>query len=173
MKKIMVILLVLVSLLLGGCSNGTTGASGNTNQASTSIPKMTLNQPLQVNTEHGNYTLTIEGVRTTEERNPTTGQTPESVVFLDYSYLNQNYTGANGEDLNIPAGAFQVMDDSGTILNTAGVLDKSRLVQDAPIGGKCAASIAYALLNDSKNITAIFRRADNQKLGEITIPITN
>lgn len=177
-KKLCVVsALILVVLCLGGCGNkgGDTGVaapSAEKKTATTSIPQMTLNEPFLVETDNGNYALTMESARATDERNNYSDMEVEKVVYLEYSYENQTFGAQNGMDLRIDQEAFQVMDDSGNMLTTYANFDQNRRIMDTPSGAKCKASIAYGLPVDSQNLKVNFVRGENQKVGQIIIPIT-
>ncbi|WP_300382703.1 DUF5105 domain-containing protein, partial [Clostridium sp.] len=74
------------------------------------VKEMTLNTPFTVETENGNYNLTIEGARATDERNEFSEKEVKHVVFLDYSYENISFGQTSGNDLYINEYAFQVLD---------------------------------------------------------------
>lgn len=179
MKRIILMGLILGTMVvvLFGCgqqkqedlSSGTPSVPTATQDQ---IPEIKENEAFLTHTEHGDYYLTIEKARVTDDRNITTDIVAEKVVYLDYMYENVSFVGENNQDLNIPQQAFQVMDDSGTVLNTYPVFDRNRMINDAPIGAKCNASIAYALPQDSNNLTIIFRSSNNRKFGQIVLPIT-
>lgn len=177
MKKYLAVIVALFFALFvyAGCGNSqqdTGSASVNNDVKKTSIPEIKQNEPFAVKTDNGSYTITMEGARTTEDRLDSYGMEVEDVVLLDFSYNNNDYSSDAG-DLKIYPEAFQVMDDEGTILNEYPSYDPNRVVREIPMGARCDASIAYGLTKKSDTIHVIFRRPDNQKLGEITLPITN
>ena len=82
------------------------------------VQEMTLNTPFTVETENGNYNLTIEGSRATEERNEFSEKEVKQVVILDYNYENISFGESIGTDLYIDEYAFQVLDDDGNVIDT-------------------------------------------------------
>jgi len=150
--------------------NNTNQGAGTANQNQAPIQTMTLNTPFKVETEKGNYNLTIEGARVTDKRNQFSGKDVKQVVFLDYKYENVNFIGNGNGDLYIDGSAFQVLDDEGNVLDTYPVSDENRVPQDAPAGGKCAASEAFGVKSDSKSLNVTFTRG-TQKVAKVSVPI--
>lgn len=138
--------------------------------ANKEIKEMTLNLPFTVETEYGNYTLTMEGARTTAKRNEFSEIKVTKVVFLDYSYANVSFGEKDGTDLYIDSNAFQVLDDEGNVMDTYPVDDENRTPKNTSPKGKSKGSIAYALTTNSKNLNVTFVR-DNDKVSKIIIPI--
>lgn len=134
------------------------------------IKEMTLNQPLNVETEYGNYILTIEGARETAERNEFSEIQAKKVAILDYSYQNISFGEESGEDLYIDEYAFQVLDDEGNVLDSYPVSDGNRMPKDVPVGGKCKASATFAIPTDSKNLNVTFVRG-TEKVAKIKVPV--
>lgn len=141
-----------------------------TEEEPVAIQEMVLNQPLLVETEHGNYSLTIEGARVTGERNEFSDKEVQQVVFLDYSYENISFGETSGDDLYIDEYAFQVLDDEGNVLDTYPVYDENRTPKDTPVGGKCKASGSFGIATESKSLNVTFKRG-NQKVAKILVPI--
>ena len=150
--------------------NNTNQGTGAANQNQAPIQTMTLNTPFKVETEKGNYNLTIEGARVTDKRNEPFAKDIKKVVFLDYNYENVNFIGNGNGDLYIDGSAFQVLDEEGNVLDTYPVSDENRVPQDAPAGGKCAASEAFGVKSDSKSLNVTFTRG-TQKVAKISVPI--
>lgn len=132
--------------------------------------EMTLNTPFTVETEQGNYILTIEGARATEERNEFSDKEVKKVVILDYTYENISFGEKDGSDLYINEYAFQVLDDEGNVLDTYPVYDENRSAKETPVGGKCKASATFGVTTDSKNLNVTFKRG-NEKIAKIIVPI--
>ena len=131
---------------------------------------MTLNTPVTVETESGNYNLTIEGARATEERNEFSDKEVRQVVFLDYTYENISYGEKDGSDIYISEYDFQVLDDEGNVLDTYPVFDENRYPKATPAGGKCKASATFGVPTDSKNLNITFKDG-NKKIAKIIVPI--
>ena len=134
------------------------------------VKEMSLNEPYTVETEHGNYNLTIEGARATDQRNEFSEKNVTKVVFLDYNYENISFGSNTNQDLYIDANAFQVLDDDGNVLDTYPVFDDNRTPKPAPVGGKCKATAAYAVNTDSENLNVTFKRG-NEKVAKIVVAI--
>ena len=139
-------------------------------ESTVSTQEMTLNTPFTVETEKGNYLLTIEGARETEERNQFSEKEVKKVVMLDYTYENINFGEKDGSDLYIDEYAFQVLDDEGNVLDTYPVYDENRRAKETPVGGKCKASATFGVTTESMNLNVTFKRG-NQKIAKIIVPI--
>lgn len=134
------------------------------------IKTMVLNQSLKVETEHGNYNLTIEGARATDERNQFSEIQAKKVAILDYTYENISFGQDVNQDLYIDEYAFQVLDDEGNVLSSYPVHDENRSPKNVPVGGKCKASATFAVPTDSVNLNVTFTRG-SQKVAKIKVPI--
>ncbi|EQB87899.1 hypothetical protein J2Z44_001275 [Clostridium punense] len=134
------------------------------------VKEMVLNQPFIVETENGNYSLTIEGARATDKRNEFSGIEAKKVAFLDYTYENISFGQQSGQDLYIDGYAFQVLDDQGNVLGDYPVYDENRDPKNTPVGGKCKASATFALPTDSSNLNVTFTRG-SEKVAKIIVPI--
>ncbi|MEA5008227.1 hypothetical protein [Clostridium tyrobutyricum] len=186
LKKIIGVLLSMVFVLgLSACGNNTSnnGKSDNSKAKQTTnnsikesskskLPEMKLNQPFEVKTESGNYTLTIEGARKTDKRNSLSEKKVKEVVFLDYTYDNKSFGEKDNANLLIDNTTFQVLDDEGNVLDVYPTSDENRQVLEVPAGGKCKASEAYALDTNSKHLKVIFiRGTTGEKISTITVDI--
>lgn len=158
-----------ISKLLLGIDESTFG-EGSSETESVATQEMTLNTPVIVETESGNYNLTIEGARATEERNEFSEKEVKQVIFLDYAYENISYGEKDGSDLYISEYDFQVLDDEGNVLDTYPVSDENRYPKATPVGGKCKASATFGVPTDSKNLNITFKDG-NKKIAKIIVPI--
>ena len=160
----------LKKLLLG---IDTSSSNKNTSKDSTEakeVKEITLNQPFAVETDSGNYTLTVEGAKTTDKRNEFSKKDVTKVVMLNYSYANESFGKTTGRDLLVDSYAFQVLDDEGNVLDTYPVSDDNRVAKNTPVGGKCLGSVAYGLTTDSSNLNVTFIRG-SEKVAKIKVPI--
>lgn len=158
-----------ITKLLFGMDESTFG--GESEEESIVVTQeMTLNTPFTVETESGNYNLTIEGVRSTEERNQFSEKEVKQVVFLDYTYENISFGEKDGRDLYISEYDFQVLDDEGNVLDTYPVSDENRYPKETPVGGKCKATATFGVPTDSKNLNITIKDG-NKKVAKIVVPI--
>ena len=160
----------LKKLLLGIDASAFNGKTTKDKKDTKEIKEMTLNQPFNVQTEYGNYTLTIEGAKATDKRNQFSQKNVTKVVMLEYSYANESFGKESGQDLLIGDTAFQVLDDEGNVLDTYPVSDENRVAKNTPVGGKCLGSVAYALTTNSSNLNVTFVRG-SEKVAKIKVPI--
>ncbi|TGY43198.1 DUF4352 domain-containing protein [Clostridium perfringens] len=176
MKKTLVILLsaIIGGSVLVGCGNS--GATvkepqkqEQTKEIKNTIPEMKLGEPFEVKTEIGDYTITINSIKTTEERNEFSEDKPKQVILIDYQYENKSFKNSDGQKLYIDEYAFVVMDGEGNVLRPyPSNMDKAP--QAVPVGGKCTAEIAYGVPTDSNTIRLQFER-QNKPVGEMVVDI--
>ncbi|MBP8865973.1 MAG: hypothetical protein KBG63_05830 [Acetobacterium sp.] len=175
MKKIVIMFLVLGLAVFGltGCGIAAyfDNKTDNAGSEAQKLPEMLLNEPFKVTTVSGDYSLTINGARSTPERNANSASDPKQVVFLDFTYENISYEKRNNMEFFLAQGDFVVTDEEGNILETYNIKDPNRMIQETPIGGSCSASIAYGLETDSKKLTVTFIRGKGREIAQITIPI--
>ncbi len=175
MKKLGIILLFFVLTVFGlsGCGivDYLTATRDTTGMAAKKLPEMILDEPFLVTTVYGDYNLTINGVRTTAERNKNVKSDPNQVIFLDYTYENISYEKQNEVEFFLAQGDFVVTDEAGNELETYNLKDPNRMIQETPIGASCSASLAYALETDSKTLTVTFIRGKSREIAQIIIPI--
>ncbi|WP_029452166.1 DUF4878 domain-containing protein [Clostridium algidicarnis] len=134
------------------------------------VKEITLNEPFNVQTDNGNYILTIEGARVTEKRNEFSDIEAKMVVILDYTYSNISFGESLGQDLYIDEYAFQVLDDEGNVLGYYPVYDDNRTPKEVPVGGKCKSSVTFGVPTESVNLNVTFIRG-SEKVGKIVVPI--
>lgn len=189
-KKIISILLVagLTFSLIGcGTENNTTNNTNTTTQAQSNdekqpensneqqesqdekkneIADIKLNEEFNVKTDSGTYSVTVEGIRFTDERNEYSEIGDCKVFFLDFAYKNIDST----EEIYVFDSHFKIMDEEGNVLKTYPISDDTRMSQRLPAGGKCESSAAYALETESKTLKILFY--DNMfgnPIGQMTI----
>lgn len=169
-KRLLFLGIVLMLMVLGGCSTkqevdkNTPTAEATVKQSN--IPEMKLNEPFAVKTENGNYTLTVRGAAI-----DTLNTGGEKKIRLDYSYSNESF-GDESKELLISGDGFQVLDDSGVIFNTYTETSGYFPPAITPIGASCNASIFYQPQNETEKIKVTFVRGENQKICQITVPVT-
>ena len=111
-------------------------------------------------TVDGLWSLTFNGVYSTDDRNPYSDEKPDQVVILDYSYENIGYDNSI-MDLYISSVNMKVIDEKGEVADTYPG-DKSVYTKETPIGTKCiGAQEVYGLNNESIYITIYVEMYDN------------
>lgn len=109
------------------------------------IYKFTVGETLPITSDKGNYELTVEGVRVTEDRNQFSDIKPTKVFFLNYNYKNID----REDDFYLSSSTFYVIDAEGNICDSYPVSDSSRRAMEVPPGVKSKGSEGYALTTDS------------------------
>lgn len=101
------------------------------------------------------YTLTIDAVSTTDERDSNNPSNPENVVVIDYTYKN-----TSPEPLLIDDIRFKLVDgDTVYTPYYAGFLESAELIDE---GGSCSAQLAFEVGKDFKKGTLVFSNDQNQ-----------
>ena len=177
MKKVLVVLLsaMIISSAFVGCGGSRVTVKEPQKQeqnkeVKNTIPEIKLGEPFEVKTENGDYTLTINSIKTTDERNQFEKEQPKQVILIDYKYDNKSFQNNDGMRLYVDEQAFIVMDGEGNVLRTY-PSNMDKMPQPVPVGGKCTAQIAYGVPTDSKTIKLQFER-QNKPIGEMVVDIT-
>ena len=177
MKKVLVVLLsaMIISSAFVGCGGSRVTVKEPQKQeqnkeVKNTIPEIKLGEPFEVKTENGDYTLTINSIKTTDERNQFEKEQPKQVILIDYKYDNKSFQNNDGMKLYVDEQAFIVMDGEGNVLRTY-PSNMDKMPQPVPVGGKCKAQIAYGVPTDSKTIKLQFER-QNKPIGEMVVDIT-
>lgn len=155
---------------LGGISDSVIQECLNASSGSSETNDLALNKAIPMKDwDGGNYEVTFEGARLTDERNPYSDIKPEKVFFLDYNYKNINCE----DDVWVMDGIdFKVADGYGNMLSTYPVMDYSREQKPCPAGMKSVASEAYAITSDSNSIVIMAcDRTTDKIIGKITIEL--
>lgn len=98
-------------------------------------------------TVNGQWSLTVNSVRATNDRNPYADYKPGAVYIIDYTYTNLGYVDQDG----IMNGLFLCMDNS--IVDHAGVMGQSYpgdiylYPQEVPVGATCKAQACVGVDN--------------------------
>lgn len=101
----------------------------------------------------GQWSLTVNGMTATDQRNEYDERNPEQVFIIDYTYENLGYTDAS----EIMNGLFFDL-SSGQIVDSTGVMgysypgDVTNYAQETPVGAKCNAQSCIGVDNASTEI---------------------
>lgn len=157
MKRRIVLIALALVLALALCACGTTtdpadsnGSSGNNE----SVGDTSKNEPVKTEfnigetwTVDGQWSLVVNSVTATEDRNEFAETNPAAVYVVDYTYTNIGYTDQSG----LMDGLFFGMDDS--IVDCAGVMgysypgDVTKYANEAPVGATCNAQSCVGVDN--------------------------
>lgn len=130
------------------------------------LMKMELGKDYTITSNTGDYSINIEGIRFTNDRNQFSDKEAKHVIFLDFNYSNISET----EETYVFDSHFKIIDEEGNILDTYPVSDDNRSSKKLPIGAKCNSSAAYAMTTSSKTLNVLFY--DNmfgEPVGQTTI----
>lgn len=155
MKKKIFSLLIVFSLALSFCACGTDTSTGSqTDRANSKTDAVLSAQDVKKEyaigetwTVDGQWSLTVNAVTATADRNEFDDKDPAAVYVIDYTYTNIGYEDENG----LMDGLFFSMDDS--IVDSAGVMgysypgDTSKYPQETPVGATCIAQSCIGVDN--------------------------
>lgn len=127
--------------------------------------QMKLGELYAITTSNGNYNVSIEGIRFTDERNELSEIPAEYVFFLDFNYENISST----SEIYLSDSNFKVIDEQGNVLDNYPVSDDARRSKSIPVGDRCSASATYAMPTSSKTLRVIFYNMYGSPLGETII----
>ena len=145
MKKALGLILTgLLVFALVGCS----GESATPSSSEQNTPKQETSFKLgETWTVDGQWSITMDSVAITEDRNPYSEKNPAAVYILDYTYENIGYEDKSG----IMDGLFVSPDE--TVIDSAGVMGYSypgdivHYATEAPIGATCKAQVCIGVDN--------------------------
>jgi hypothetical protein len=107
----------------------------------------------------GQWSLTINGITATDQRNEYIDKNPAQVFIIDYSYENLGYQDdvMNGVYLDLSYG--QIVDSIG-LMGYSYPGDITNYPQEVPIGARCDAQACIGVDNTSAEITLIITQYD-------------
>lgn len=157
---IAIVLILVVIISVGGNedSNPTSSVSSNVNN----IQELKLGETWTV---EGQWKLTINSVKTTEERNQFSEKKPNQVIYVTYTYENIGYEDKMGlmEGLYFdlePSGDSTVIDEKGEIAYSY-PCNITTYPQETPVGAKCVnTQVCIGLNNQSDSITMNISKYD-------------
>lgn len=159
MKKI-ILSCILVFCIWGCSSNDAEISKSNenvikeTNDSASSEKEQIENEPVQfvigdqivVNNDSGEYLLSIDGIKETNDRNSYSDTEANRVIIIDYSYENISVK----DELNIFDSHFKAYDSEGNLMNTYPV--SVDYAGGVGVGRKTKGQMAYALNDDNNHV---------------------
>lgn len=154
MKKIILTLTIIVSILLvTGCDSGAT-TSDNTNSISKTREQQTyhMNDNIYITKADGTeYRIKITGIKETNDRNEYSDTRADRVVIIDYEYENISME----DDLYISSMDFKAYDKDNNSMQTYEVIDY-KYSDTISTGRKATAQMVFALNNTNNYIELEF-----------------
>lgn len=159
MKKI-ILSCILVFSIWGCSSNDSEINKSNentpeeTDESASNEKEQTENEPAQfvigdqitINNDSGEYLLSIDGIKETDDRNSYSDTEANRVIIIDYSYENISVE----DELNIFDFHFKAYDSNGNLMETYPV--SIDYADGVGIGRKTKGQLAYALNDDNNYI---------------------
>lgn len=150
MKTKIVLIALSFILILSLCACGTSAPAGNnesTDIKTTEAPAKTEFNIGETWTVDGQWSLVVNSVSATEDRNEYAETNPAAVYIVDYTYTNIGYSDAAG----LMDGLFFGMDES--IVDSTGVMGYSypgevtKYAEEVPVGATCNAQSCIGVDN--------------------------
>lgn len=153
---------LIIGLLFSACesaqasqivSNGSLEAtvSSETSQIASSKPvnNYVAGQNAIIDSSVGKYSVAIDSVKESTNRNETADIQPKHIIIVNYSYKNISCN----QDITVSYLYFHVYDSNGKLLNIYPSVDARTPTQAISSGKSSTASAAYGIDDDSKQIT--------------------
>lgn len=153
-RIVLIALSITLALALCACGTATDSADGNSSGNNEIVGDASKNEPIKTEfnigetwTVDGQWSLVVNSVAATEDRNEFAETNPAAVYIVDYTYTNIGYTDQSG----IMDGLFFSMDDS--IVDSAGIMgysypgDVTRYADETPVGATCNAQSCVGVDN--------------------------
>lgn len=160
MKKIITILLLILSLSMFGCNktNDEINKKSTINKATTDtktenrVEELKLNEPFKVTTEYGDYEITITGLTNTDWYMEEYNNNDKKVVLLSYEINNISFKNDNYPGVLVDSDAFKVVDNNGYLNTDVFYGGDYTYPEEVPVGTKFKCGIAYAI---DPNVTSL------------------
>ena len=160
MKKIITILLLILSLSMFGCNktNDEVNKKSTINKATTDtktenkVEELKLNEPFKVTTEYGDYEITITGLTNTDWYMEEYNNNDKKVVLLSYEINNISFKNDNYPGVLVDSDAFKVVDNNGYLNTDVFYGGDYTYHEEVPVGTKFKCGIAYAI---DPNVTSL------------------
>lgn len=193
-KKLICAILLITALSFGGCSSADNVSTSNTTDKndtaveSTSVE--TIAQEIQQEernedektysigdtwTVNGQWSLTINSIKETEDRNQYSEKNPAQVFIVEFVYENIGYVDNDG----IMDGLFFDL-TNGQIVDSDGFMaysypgDVTDYAKETPVGAKCKAQNCIGVDTESSEIKIILSKYDgngNEQKATFILPI--
>ena len=160
MKKTLSILTVLIALVSMFAFTAC-GGSGDTSSESSGEKIYGVGDTWTVD---GQWSLTVNSVEVTDERNEYEEGDPAQVIIIDYTYENIGYEDPNGimNGLFLDFGSAQIVDQSGQMCRQYMLMSVTDLPQEAPVGATCHANTSVGLTTaDGDSVTIYMTQYDS------------
>lgn len=174
MKKVIsVILMLAMCFALTGCSSG--GGSKETVKETETIEKIetetvleteenekteyNVGEPFEIETEWGNYIVTITGISETDWWERAYGNNDSKVILIEYEVENIDFSNSVAAGVVIDDTCFKIVDDEKYLLSSFSMrYDDINSMDITEPGYKRTSSIPYISERDSEYYDVIFTR---------------
>lgn len=160
MKKLKIIkgliLGICLALLFSGCSAN--------NDKKEEAQELELNKPFNIQTEYGDYSVTITGVKKTDWWSRFQKNDDKTVILLSYEVDNTSFKNDNYEGVVADGSLFSLIDEDGYNLPKSSFSYSEYPEYDvvAP-GTKAKKEVPYILENDSSYVDISIKRGTPEK----------
>lgn len=171
MKKFLALFLALMlCFAFVGCGGNDAAADGQ--QEDNTPPEPTTYGIGDTWEVEGQWKLTIDGVKVTDERNEWSEEDPAQVVVIDYTYENLGYEDQNGimDGLYFDLDFQQIVDADGEMGYSYPV--DVKYPDEVPVNARCSAQAGIGFNNEGNSFTMYVSQYDgNGKEQEATFVI--
>lgn len=174
-SKILVTLAIVAILSLGCLTSCSDGTSSNPNDQATVSSKVEekVYQIGETWTVDGQWSLTINSVKATEERNEFSDLEPAAVYLIDYSYENIGYEDSNGimDGLYFDLSGESIIDNAKT-MGYSYPGDISVFPQETPVGANCKGQSCIGVDNAGDFKITVVKYDGNGQKQQATFSLT-
>lgn len=155
MKKYLALLLTLIMVFaFTACGSGSEESSDTVgSEEETTAAEDTTYGVGDTWTVDGQWSLTIDSIEVTDERNEFEETNPEQVVYIKYHYENIGYEDQDGIMDGLYLAPENVIDADGNMCQEYPIDPEGLYAQETPVGAKCSAGIAYGLVKAGSPVT--------------------
>lgn len=167
MKKWVVAILAVVMVFALAACGGKSEESANTDQTEKkSETKQAVKEDKVYGvgdtwTVDGQWSLTVDSIELTDERNQYEESDPEQVVYIKYHYENLGWEDEDGFMDGLFIEPENVIDSDGNMCDTYAVNPDEIYADETPVGAKCEGAVTYGLIKGGSPVTVTFIERDS------------
>lgn len=153
MKRLLALLLLsMMAFTFTACGGGSeeTADSGGGEEAAAQETTYGVGDTWTVD---GQWSLTVDSVEATDERNEFEESDPEQVIYIKYHYENIGYEDPDGFMEGLYLGPENLIDSDGNMCQEYPINPEEKYAQETPVGAKCEAGVAYGLIKAGSPVT--------------------
>ena len=170
MKKWLVCILSVVMIFALAACGGKSSESADTDKAEKAEKQTETKQTVKEDkvygvgdtwTVDGQWSLTVDSIEVTDERNEFDESNPEQVVYIKYHYENLGWEDEDGLMDGLFIAPENVIDSDGNMCDEYPVNPDEIYADEVPVGAKCNGAEAYGLIKAGSPVTVNFIERDS------------